>query len=230
MQTETKGGLRTPGAALLAAVLTALLGGEPARAALQAPVQAAESVDPSALPAHDSHQGLLIAADPYLSNERSRQRFGKKHPYGAGLLALEVFLRNDTDGPIQIQLDSMELKVAPPGRPTERLAPLTVREAALRIILPLEPNPKTQNGPIPEIDLRVDKNKDVTKMEKSLRTEILSGDRIGPHSTLHGFLLFDLGHQFEQVRNASLYVPDVCRAASGERLLFFEVHLGSAVH
>src|SRR5271155_5011022 len=106
MHTQTRGGVRMRGPALLGtlvgALLAALVGGAGADANLYGQTQAA-SADAAKLPAHDSHQGLLIAADPYLTSERSQEKFGKKHPYGAGLLALEVFLRNETDGPLQIR-------------------------------------------------------------------------------------------------------------------------------
>src|SRR5437763_10182808 len=36
-----------------------------------------DSTDPASLPAHDSHQGLLIAADPYSSAGRYKERFAK---------------------------------------------------------------------------------------------------------------------------------------------------------
>jgi hypothetical protein len=194
--------------------------------------QAAASADAAALPAHDSHQGLLIAADPYLTSERSEQKFGKKHPYGAGLLALEVFLRNDTDGPMQVRLSSIELNVTAPGEPRQRLEPLTVQEAAYLIILPNGPNPKTRRSPIPGTGGGVSggKTKDIAKMEDALRPEMIPGDMIGPHKTVCGFLLFDVDHHFERVSSATLYVPDVSRFGSGEKLLFFEVDLSAATH
>ena len=43
----------------------------------------------------DSHEGLMIAADPWLGAERYKQAFPKKSPYAAGILAIKVTLRND---------------------------------------------------------------------------------------------------------------------------------------
>jgi hypothetical protein len=192
--------------------------------------QAAASADAAKLPARDSHQGLLIAADPYLTSERSEQKFGKKHPYGAGLLAVEVFLRNDTDGPLQIRQSTIELNIAPPGEERQRLAPLTPEEAAFRIVLPHGPNPHTRRSPIPGGGVSGGKTKEIAKMEEALRAEMLPGDMVGPHNTVRGFLMFDVAHHFEDVSNATLYVPDVRRFGSGEKLLFFEVDLSAATH
>jgi len=205
-------------------VVTAL-----APAAFNSRPQAAKNIDPATLAARDSHQGLLMAVDPYLSAERSQQTFGKKHPYGVGILALDVYLQNETDGPMKIVLDTMELNVAPPGQQRQHVEPLTVEEAAYRIVLPDGPNPKQRRGPLPGMSGVSGKSKDVAKMEESLRG-IMLGDIVGPHKTLHGFVFFDIDRHFEHVASATLYVPDVRRIDSGEKLLFFEIELGRATH
>jgi hypothetical protein len=181
-----------------------------------------------ALPAHDLHQGLLIAADPVLTSDRSQQIFGKKHPYHAGILALDVYLRNDSDGPMKVELSTFELKVAPPGQSRQRIEPLTAEETAYRIILPDGPDPRPKRSPIPGMGGPSKKSKEVAKMEDSLRGQMLSGDVVGPHGTIHGFVFFDVGGHFGSMKSATLVVPDVSRIPSGEKLFFFEVDLGPA--
>ena len=181
------------------------------------------------LPAHDLHQGLLIAADPYVSGDRSQQTFGKKNPYDAGLLALDVYLRNDSDGPMRVVLDTFELKVAPPGVTRQHIEPLTAEEASFRIILPDGPNPKTKRSPLPGIGGPSKKTKEVAKMEDALRAQMLPGDVVGPHATVHGFVFFDVSKHFEWIKHATLIVPDVSRIPSGEKLFFFEIELAPAV-
>jgi len=189
---------------------------------------AAPPVDPAKLPAHDEHQGLLISADPYLSSARSEERFGKKHPYAAGILAVEVYLRNNTDSPIQVALPSVELNVSPPGGPRQNLETLTPRAAAVLIINPGGPHPTTKRVPIPGAAGGSDKNaKKVEKMQGALAAEML-GDIVGPHATVHGFLFFDLNAEFDSVAHATLFFPDVRRVNPEERLLFFEVDLAPA--
>jgi len=215
--------------AMPVAMVVALAAMAGARANLYGQTQAAAGADAAALPAHDSHQGLLVAADPYLTSERSEQRFGKKHPYGAGLLALDVYLRNDSDGPMQVRLETIELKVEEPGQPRQTLEALSAEDAAFRIVLPNGPNPTKRRSPIPGVG-GGGKSKDVSKMEASLRQEMLPGDMVGPHNTVHGFVLFDVDRHFDWVKNATLYVPDVKNFSSGEKLFFFEVDLRPAVH
>ncbi len=211
------------GIAAVAAVLFVALAA-PGRSRAQAPPPPA--TDPAVLPAHDSHQGLLIAADPYLTKERSEQKFGKKSPYSAGLLAIDVYLRNDTDGPLRIGLDSIELEIAVPGQARQRLEPLTAEDASYRIVLPSGPAPRGHRGPIPGVG--GGKTKEVAKMEDSLRHLMLPGDVIGPHNAVHGFVIFDIANHFEDVEHASLYIPDVSSFGSGQKLFFFEIDLRPA--
>ena len=224
MNQQTRRRRRIWNAAGVAIILAAVC----APAAPDGRPQAAKGTDPATLAARDSHQGLLIAVDPYLSSERSQQTFGKKHPYAVGILPLDVYLRNDTDGPMRVGLDTMELKVEPPGQQRYRIASLTVEEAAFRIVLPEGPNPKQRRGPIPGMSGVSGKSKDVAKMEDSLRAQMLPGDVIGPHKTAHGFVFFDVDGHFDEVANATLYVPDARRIDSGEKLFFFEIDLRPA--
>lgn len=215
----------------LQATLT-ILAANLAAASLLLPAMAGQTpeapVDPAKLAARDEHQGLLIAADPYVSADRSVARFGKKHPYAAGLLAVDVFLRNDTDSPIQIALPPIELMVSPPGGNRQKLEALTSQETAVVIIHP-SLSPTTKRLPIPgAAGGSIKKEKEVVKLQAALAPQML-GDIVGPHATIHGFLFFDVGAQFDQVAHSSIYFPEVRRVNPEARLLFFEVELGPAV-
>jgi len=189
---------------------------------------AAPGVDPAKLPARDEHQGLLIAADPYLSAERSAAKFGKKHPYGAGLLAVDVYLRNATDSPIQVVLPPIELNVSPPGGKRQRLEALSAQDAAIIIIHPAL-SPTTKRLPIPgAAGGSIKQEKDVVKLQAALAPQML-GDIVDAHSTVHGFLFFDVGAQFDLVSHSSVYFPQVRRVNPDAGLFFFEVDLGPAV-
>src|SRR5215469_14709809 len=64
--------------------------------------------------AHDRHDGLEVSADPYTDIERAKKKFGKANPVPAGILPVEVFLRNELDQPIKIDLSTIQLEVRPP--------------------------------------------------------------------------------------------------------------------
>src|SRR5579872_1230740 len=63
---------------------------------------------------HDRHDGLDVSADPYIDAERTKKKFGKADPLPAGILAVEVFLRNELDQPIRIDLSTVQLDIRPP--------------------------------------------------------------------------------------------------------------------
>ncbi len=109
----------------------------------------AGSVDPASLPARDSHQGLLIAADPYTTADRYKAKFGKRTPYDGGILAIEVFVRNDNDLPIRINLKTTQLLIGAPGEARQRLDPLSPEDVADRV-LAKEKDP-TPRFPIPRV-------------------------------------------------------------------------------
>jgi len=187
----------------------------------------APPVDPAKLPAHDDHQGLLVAADPYLTAARSEEQFGKKNPYGAGLLAVDVYIRNNSESPITVNLSTVALEVRPPDERRQKIEALSVEEAAERIVFPSPVNPTITRVPRPPSHAAVRKNKDVTKLAAALAPRAL-GDIVGPHEMIHGFLFFDVAHQFDWIATSSLYLPDVSRINPEEKLLFFDVELGPA--
>ena len=73
-------------------------------------VQQATPDATAALP-HDNHDGLTILADPYVDKARSKEKFGKANPLEVGVLPVEVFLRNETDHPIQVNINTIQLEV-----------------------------------------------------------------------------------------------------------------------
>src|SRR5690348_10144752 len=55
-----------------------------------------------ATPRQDRHDGLSISVDPYNEPGRAKEKFGKANPLAAGILPIEVSMRNDTDRPIRV--------------------------------------------------------------------------------------------------------------------------------
>lgn len=184
---------------------------------------------PAGMPAHDAHQGLVVAADPYFDALRSKEKFGKKHPQAAGLLALEVAFRNDTDKAVSVNLDRIRLMIEVPGEPRQNLDPLSLDDAADRIVNPQGPNPTASRFPIPGIHNKGGRGKDWQKLRDALKAVALASDVLPPRATIRGFLYFDLNHHFEWLEHSSLYVPELRFIPSREELLYFEVELAPAV-
>jgi hypothetical protein len=187
--------------------------------------------DPSSLPAHDRHGGLLVAADPYVDAARAKEKFGGKNPVNAGILPIEVFFRNETQGPIRIRLETLRLDVSPPNGSHQHLEPLSAEKVAELIVYPGgTPNPESSRRRVPRPIPMPSHDKKIDQLSEKFRSLALDSDVIPPLATIHGFLFFDLGNDFGLVPSSSLYIPDVKLIQTNEHLMFFEIPLSSAGH
>jgi hypothetical protein len=183
------------------------------------------SADPASLPAHDSHQGLLIAVDPYTSADRYKERFRKRSPYDAGIIAMEVFFRNDNDLPVRVNLKTMQLLIGAPGESRQRLDPLSPEDVADRVLAKPEKDP-TPRFPIPRVGApppRRDKNWE--DFAGTVRSAGLATDLLPPHATTHGFVYFDINRHYDWISNARFEVSDLAFMNDPKPLFFFEIDL-----
>jgi len=183
-------------------------------------------VDPTTLPARDSHEGLLIAADPYADPERSKQAFGKDDPAKGGVLPIDVYFRNDTDQAIRIDLNTIRLEVDPPDEERQKVEALSVKEVAVLVVHPRGPaDPSATRKRVPAPIPMPKHDKAVDKAAAALQPFAFDSDVLPPHSTLHGFFFFDFGHDTSSLRYADLYVPDVTVITGNKLLMYFDVPL-----
>ncbi len=179
--------------------------------------------DPATLPFHDSHQGFTVAADPVLKADEYKSRFGKKTPYDAGIIAIDAYFRNDTDKPVQIKLEDIRLTMAVEGEEQQDLPALNSREVASASLHEGGKEPSRHRLPIPGVG--GNHGKEWQQLEATLHAAGIQSDTVGPHSTVHGLLYFDLDARFDLIGNTRLYVPNLKFYASDQALLYFEVPL-----
>jgi hypothetical protein len=187
--------------------------------------------NPASLPAHDSHQALLVAADPYVTAAQYKDKFGKHTPYDAGILALEIYVRNDNDKPIRINLNTVSLLIAEPGQSRQKLSAITPEEVADRVLLKNSREPKPQRLPLP-LPGRLPNNgkgKDWDEFDALLSSAALSSDVLPPNATVHGFFYFDIDHHYDWLSSARFELPDLAFMLDNKALFFFEVDLAPAV-
>jgi len=181
-------------------------------------------VDPMTLRARDAHQNLTILADPYLSAERyDKARFGKKSPFEAGIVAINVYFRNDNDSAIRLNLNSIQLIVSTTDDTHQRLNVLTPQDVADRTILDANANPNAR--PRFPGSANSGKSKAWIEMDDSIQAIAVSSDVLPPHATTHGFVFFDMNHHWDAVRRSHLYIPDLIFMTDKKALFFFEVDL-----
>ena len=199
--------------------VAAVCGGWPLRA----------QVDPASLPARESHQGVTVAAKPMLGEAAYRSQFGGRTPYEAGILALEVFFRNDNDKPIRVNLTAMRLLVSRPGESLQRIAPLSAEEVANRVLLQVPSDPRRPRLPLPGRVPNTGRDKNWQELSARLQAAGVNSDIVGPKATVRGFLYFDVNHHYDWLSSARLDVPDLAFMLNNEALFFFQVDLAPAL-
>jgi len=187
------------------------------------------SPDPESLPARDSHQGLLIAADPYTSADRYKEKFGRRSPYEGGMIAMELFFRNNNDSPIRINLKTIQLQIGAPGESRQRLDPLSPEDVADRVLArPKDPTPRF---PVPRVGPpRSKHDKNWEEFVGALRSAALGTDLLPPHATTRGFVYFDIDRRYDWISNARLEIPDLAFMSDTKPLFFFEIDLAPSTH
>lgn len=140
---------------------------------------------------------------------------------------MEVFLKNETPHPIKIRLETVQLEVRLESG-NQELDWLSANQVAKYIVHPGgNPSAPTERRfpvgvPTPSKDKKVD------SIAGQLRPLALDSDVVPPLGSIHGFLFFNMSHNFEAASKASLYVPDVAVLPEQTPLMFFEVPLTTA--
>ncbi len=197
---------------------------------LAAGLMARAQTNPASLPAHDSHQGLLVAADPYVTGARYKEKFGKHTPFEAGILALEIYVRNDNDKPIRINLETVSLRIGQPGTTPQKLAAISPEEVANRVLLkPKDPKAQRLPLPLPGRLPSTGRGKDWDELHALLSSLAMNSDVLPPNATVHGFFYFDIDHHYDWLSNAHFELPDLAFMLDNKGLFFFEVDLAPAV-
>ncbi len=221
---EFRGGSTRLGIAVLTATFLVLCTAAFGQSAASSPD--AKPAAPAPLP-HDQHSGLTVSVDPYTEAARTKDKFGKADPHDVGVLPIEVFLRNDSDQPIRVNLETVQLEVTLKNGVRQEVDWLRAEEVAQLIAHPTgAANPQQKRIPLP-LPMKIG-DKKVEKLAEVLRPLSLDADVIPPKATIHGFLYFDVSHEFSIASRSSLYMPDVSIAPGNEPLVYFEVPLRNA--
>jgi hypothetical protein len=205
-------------AALLACAGAFAQTSSPAGDSAARPAQSAASLP------QDRHEGMSVTADSYTDSARAKSKFGKANPLPAGILPVEITLRNETAQAIRINFETIQLTVHFESGRHQDLDWIPVGEVADAVAHPHGPSdPHPRRFPIglpPTTDHKTDKLVDI------LKPLALDADIVPPLATIHGFLFFDLNGNMSLAENASLYMPDVTTLPANKPLMFFEVRLG----
>jgi len=175
----------------------------------------------------ESHEGMTITARPWTDPALYKEKFHKKSPFAAGIVALQVAFRNDSEDSMKVNLDRIRLNITISEEERQALDSLTSEQAADVIQNPGAKNVTTRKFPFPTGGgPKVGHDKKWEEIEKELREAGVQSSVVAPHSTVQGLLYFDLRNQLDLLSTAHLYIPEVVALEKNHGLLYFEIDLG----
>jgi hypothetical protein len=174
----------------------------------------------------ESHEGLTISATPWTEPSKYKEKFPKKSPYSAGVLAVQVSFRNDSDDSIKVELSRIRLTLNIDAENKQELPSLSAAELAQAVLKPGGKDPtKRQKLPIPVTIPRSGKDKNWDELQREAQDAGVPTGVIAPHSTVQGLLYFDLQNQFDLLETAHFYVPDLVFMRGNRALTYFDIDL-----
>jgi hypothetical protein len=176
----------------------------------------------------ESHEGMTISVRPWTAPALYKEKFHKKSPYAAGMVAVQVTFRNDSEDSMKVNLERIRLNVTLSDEQHQAIDSLTSEQAADVILKPGAKNIGKSRFPIPIGGPKVGRDKKWTEVEEELRQAGVRASVIAPHSSVEGLLYFDVRGQFDLLSNSKLYVPDVVALEKNHGLMFFEIDLGQS--
>lgn len=173
----------------------------------------------------ESHEGMTITARPWTDPLLYKEKFRKKSPFAAGIVAIQVAFRNDSDDSMKINLERIRLNINISEEDRQTLDHLSSQQAADVITNPGTKNVTKRRLPIPLGGPKVGRDKKWTEVEEELREAGVHSSVVEPHGTVQGLLYFDLRSQFDLLNSAHLYVPEIVAIEKNRELLYFEIDL-----
>ena len=199
---------------------------------LASEVTLGQSRQPIRASAVESHEGLTISVLPLTEAAQYKEKFPKKSPYAAGILAVQVSLQNDTDQSVKVSLERVRLLVMLSEDNRQQIEALSSSQVADVTLSPGAKDPtKRRKFPLPSRSPSSGHDKNWTELEKAAREAAVPGSIVAPNSRLQGLMYFDLQGQFDLVSTAHLYIPELLVLEKNRLLTYFEIDLSrSAVN
>ena len=173
----------------------------------------------------ESHEGVTISAKPWTQAAQYKEKFPKKSPFAGGVMAVQVAIRNDSPESIKVALDRIRLSFQLDEDNRQELQPMKADEVADAVLRPASKDPtKTRRLPLP-ITTGTNKSKDFVALQAAAQNAAVPTNVVAAHSTVEGLLYFELDGQFDLLRTAHLYVPDIAVMGKDRSLTYFEIDL-----
>ena len=178
----------------------------------------------------ETHEGLTISVQPWTSAALYKAKFPKKSPYDAGVIAMQVTFRNDSDDSLKVGLERIRLAVQIDADNRQELQALTAAQVADEILKPggKDPSKARAKIPLPVSIPRSSNDKKWKEIEQQAELAGVPANVLAPHSTVQGLLYFDMQGQFDLLNGSHLYVPDITAMEKNRSLTYFEIDLSDS--
>jgi hypothetical protein len=177
----------------------------------------------------ETHEGLTISAQPWTDASLYKEKFPKKSPFAAGIVAMQVVFRNDSNESMKVSLDRIRLSFQIDQDNRQELQSLTPAQVADQVLKPGGKDPAKSRARIPlPVSIPHNNDKHWTELQQQAEAAGVPANVIAPHSSVQGLLYFDLQGQFELLNEARLYVPDVLVMENNRSLTYFEIDLSKS--
>jgi len=186
-----------------------------------------QSQQPIRASAVESHEGLTISVLPLTTAAQYKEKFPKKSPHAAGILAVQVTFQNDADQSVKVNLERVRLLVMvseDTRQQIEALSPSGVADVTLNPGAK-DPTATRRKFPLPGRAPSSGHDKNWTELERAAREAGVSASIVAPRSRLQGLMYFDLQGQFDLVSTARLYIPELLVLEKNRSLTYFEIDL-----
>lgn len=179
----------------------------------------------------ESHEGMTISAQPWTDAALYKEKFGKKSPYAAGVLAVNVVFRNDSDETVRVNLERIRMSFQLDEDHRQEVEPLTPGQVADAVLKPGAKDPtKTRKKiplpiPVPTSGTKSSTDKNWIELQRQAQDAAVPSSVVAAHGSVKGLLYFDLQGQFDLLSTAHLYVPEIVVMEKGRSLTYFEIDL-----
>ena len=175
----------------------------------------------------ESHEGMTVSAKPWLDATLYKQPFPKKSPFAAGVLAIQVTFRNDSNESVKVGLERIRLALRIDEDNRQELNPMSAEQVAEATLRPRAKDPTSHRRfPIPTgSGVKSPRDKNWTEIQLQAQNAGVPTSVVAAHSSVQGLLYFDLQGQLDMLTSAHLYVPDIAIMGKSQSLTYFEIDL-----
>jgi hypothetical protein len=193
------------------------------------PSQDAPKTTPMKAQFTDTHEGMTIGVEPWTQAIAYKQKFPKKSPFSAGVVALQMTFKNDSDESIKVDVQSIRLLLLIGEDNRQELSPLTAEDVADTVLLSNNGKDPTQRRnplPIPVGKPRPSRDKNWVELKDACQNAGVPSSVVAAHSTVVGLVYFDLRSEWDLLQNAKVYLPSLVSMSTRRPLSYFEIDLG----